>query len=93
MPFMSTFSEKVNAMEEHIACLSAHTDMPGSYQKRSSRESCSQEKLKRNEILDDDDKVSFIFPPHPEVCGQGVVCPSAYFAKVFPDMGVFLKPH
>ena len=60
MTTMSSFSEKLEAMEEHLTGLTSHVETPSNI-KQGTRKSCSKEILRRIEISDDEDKTSIIF--------------------------------
>ena len=86
MSTMSNFTEKLNSMEERLTGLTSRLETPATSQKTVSRKSCLREKVKRIEILDDEEKT-------PVITGLATVSEDKIvYAKTFPDVAVAIKP-
>ena len=57
MSTMTTFTDKLNSMEERLSGLTSRLDTLVTVNKSASRKSRSREKVKRIEISDDDEKI------------------------------------
>ena len=84
---MTSFSEKLEAMEERIMGLTSRAETPSDI-KQGTRKSRSKEKIHRIEISDDEEKTSLFSPKSNVVHGQD----GTAFAHVFPDTAVAAKP-
>ena len=84
---MNSFSEKLMAMEQKISGFAG----PGESSRSGTsviRKSRSREKIRRIEISDDEDELSFISPEREVVQAKD----GTTFAKVFADTAVAVKP-
>ena len=79
MSTMSSFSEKLSAMEERLSNIVNPTEGTGSV-KTTARKSRSREKIKRIEISVDNDKPTLLSPSQNIIHGQD----GTAFFKVFP---------
>ena len=86
MTMMTTFTDKLNSMEERLSGLMSRLDTPVAVNKSVSRKSRSREKVKRIEISDDDEKI-------PVTAGLNtVVDDGTLYSQTFPDVAVAIKP-
>ena len=86
MTTMSSFNEKLEAMEQRITGLTSHVETPTNI-KQGNRKSCSKEKVCRIEISDDEEKTSLFSPTRNIVHSQN----GTAFAKVFADTAIAMK--
>ena len=86
MSTMSSFSEKLEAMEQQITGLTSRVETPTTV-KQGARKSRSKEKAKRIEISDDEDRSSLFSPNRNIINSQD----GTAFAKVFADTAVAVK--
>ena len=86
MSTMTTFTNKLNSMEERLSGLTSRLDTPVAANKSASRKSRSREKVKRIEISDDDEKI-------PVTAGLATVSDDGtIYSQTFPDVAVAIKP-
>ena len=86
MTTTSSFSEKLEAMEQWITGLTSRMETPTNI-KQGTRKSRSKENVRRTEISDDEDKLSLFSPSRNIIHNQD----GTAFAKVFTDTAVAVK--